>query len=70
MRPIIRDRFGARELPIAPIYDDTEITFKQGYHDCVFIYQNDVIIGWLYMPIMKVVKMMRMMFPGTKFNLL
>lgn len=69
MNLLLDDGVNKTELHVAPANEHTIITLKCCNAGSVLIYENDEIIGWLALPIMKIVRALRTVYPKSKYEL-
>lgn len=69
MTPIVKDRLHMSELPMTPVYDETDITLRVRMIG-VLVYQNDELIAWIDFSIMKVVRAIRKLYPNAKLSVI
>lgn len=58
------------ELHVTPPTEHTTITLKRITQGSILIYENDECIGWLAIPVMKVIRALRSIYPQAKYELI
>jgi hypothetical protein len=69
MTTLVKHGTKATEVSLSPIYPETEITLAR-HSNCVTIIQNHQLVAIIWMPIMKIVRGIRMNYPQVKMNVI